>query len=268
MTTTFDLGPIVGDAASVKDMSGTTEYGIYTAETTKRHRFGSRAITWDGRVFKYAKAGGTLNADLGCMSYVAQHVAFGTVAATAAAGASRIKIDVAATDGAAADGVVAKDALEGGYIVIFSDTVTTLNRGILANDAVASGGGEMFLTLDAPIHVAITVDASYPECMASPYSDVRAITSGLRAVIGVPAVEATSGYHTWIQTWGPCWIAPQGEVGDAAHDLQVVFRHDGSIDEHDYSDSNVAKQQHAGFVLSHATAGTQGAPFIMLQISI
>jgi len=70
----------------------------------------------------------------------------------------------------------------------------------------------------------------------------------------------------WIQTWGPCWISPQAAVSVGNTNRQVVFRHDGSLDEHDYSDAYTTKAQHAGFVLANAAGATQGAAFIMLQI--
>lgn len=261
-------GPIFGPASMPQDKVSTAyDLGIYAIDTVQRFRFGTRYLTDDGRVFKFGKAGGTLNPDLGCHSYVAQHVAYATVAASTAVGVIDFKIDVAASDGAAASGVIAVDELQGGYVIIFPHSSNSMHRYIEGNTVVASGGGEMTLTVDAPLNIATVVDVTHAECMASPYSDVRNLTTGLRSVIGIPTVPATASTYTWLQTWGPCWVAPQGEVGDAAHDAQVVFRHDGSIDEHDYSDAYVTKQQHAGFIMSHATAGTQGAPFIFLQIS-
>ena len=83
----------------------------------------------------------------------------------------------------------------------------------------------------------------------------------------MPPIPATSGQYLWVQTWGPVWIAPQPEVSVGLYNRQVVFRHDGSIDEYDYLDAMTTKQQHCGFVLANAQAGGQGAAFIMLQIA-
>jgi hypothetical protein len=260
------------EGSSPLDMASATQtaYGLYVADSTQRFGFGQRFLTNDGRVFKYAKAGGTLNVDLLAQSVVAQHIAFASAPVAAAAGDTKVSITVAATDGAAAGGLVAKDELQGGYVVIFSDTVVTMLRQIVKNTAVATGGGTSILDLDFPLNAAVATADSYLEAMASPYSSIKASTTGdtARGFIGLPLVEATSGKFCWIQTWGPCWVAPQADVGTGASNIQVVARYDGSIQAHDYTDTTYSdKQQHVGFVLSHANAGTQGAPFIMLQIS-
>ena len=249
-------------------LGGTTGHRIWESGTTKNYSLGARFVTGDGRVFKYAKAGATLNTDMGCMSHDTQHVAYATIAHAAAIGDTTIVLDVAGSDGDNGDGAIAADELEGGYLIIFPHSDNSINRMILSNTVVAAEGGEMTLTLDAPLPVALTVDTDHGECMASPYLDVRSTTGGTTSVVGIPCVAATVGQYLWIQTWGPVWIAPQAAVSVGTNNRQVVFRHDGSIDEHDYSDANVAKGQHAGFVIQNAAGGGQGAAFIMLQISI
>lgn len=270
---TFTAGlnhnPITSPAAMPKDaVSSTGNLGIYTIDTLQRHLFGTRYITWDGRVYKYAKAGATQIPNVGSESYVAQALAYATVASSTAIGAKKLIVDVAASDGPAADGLVLKDHFQGGYMIIFPGSNNCMNRLIEGNTAVASGGGECTFELDAPLNIATVVDVTAAEAMASPYADVRTGASDFRAIVGIPVAPATVSTYCWLQTWGPIWVSPQAEVGAGGSDLQAVFRHDGSLDEHDYSDSYTAKQQHAGFILSHATAETQGAPFLMLQISI
>jgi len=252
-----------------------TDYGLYVADGTQRFCFGQRFLTNDGRVFKYAKAGGSLNIDLLAQSVVAQHISYSTAAVAAKAGDRKVSVAVAVTDGAAGGGAIAKDELAGGYIVIFSDVVATMNRGIVGNTAVAAGGSTtVIIEVDRPLHVAVTAATSFHEVMASPYSSIKASTTGdrNRGFVGLPMVEATSGQCLWIQTWGPCWVAPQGDLGAAADANQAVARYDGSIDVHMNASAEGGTgynypQQHVGFVLSHAPAGTQGAPFVMLQIS-
>jgi hypothetical protein len=268
LTNYFPCEVIQGPLGRPKDFvsSDGDVLGPYTIDTIQRHRFGTRYLMCDGRVFKYGKAGATWNPDMGAHTYVGQHVAYTTVAKSTAVGAVQLKIDVAATDGAAAGGLISENELLNGHLLLFPHSSNTMLRRIEGNAAVATGGGEMLLEVDWPLNIATVVDVTHAEAMVNEYADVRNLTSGLRAVVGIPAVPATAGTFGFLQTWGPCWVAPQAEVGDAAHDIQCVFRHDGSIDEHDYSDANVAKQQHAGWVMSHATAGTQGAPFVFLQI--
>lgn len=237
--------------------------------TTQRHEIGARMVTRDGRVFRYAKAGATLNTDLGCMPNEEQEIAYNTIAAAAVLGATTIVLDVAAGDGIADDGVIAVDSLVNGYVVVFPHNEDAFTRLITGNTVVAGGGGECTLTLLNGIPVALDAgNVDHGEAMASPYSDVRSLTSTTTSVLGIPTWVATVGQYLWIQTWGPCWIAPQGAVSTGTNDRQVVFRHDGSIDQHDSTDANVAMGQHAGFVMKQGNGGGQGAAFVMLQISI
>jgi hypothetical protein len=254
---------IPGVGESEVELGGGTPYA---QDTTQKYPLGT-TIRLNGRTFIYAKASGTQNPDVGSHIAAGQHMAYATVAASAAAGVTSITADFGATDGAAGDGVLAEDELVGGYLLVFPHSSNTFIRQIIGNTAVASGGGEVTIELDSPTPVAVVVDVSHCEAMASPYLNVISGNYPKAAIVGIPTYPATTGKYFWLQTWGPCWVSPQAEVGEADHDIQVVFRHDGSIDEHDYSDAYVTKEQHAGFVLTHAAAGTQGAPFIMLQIT-
>ena len=249
-------------------LGGSTGHRLWEASTTKSYELGTRLTTPDGRVFKYAKAGATLVPNFGCQNYNTQCVAYANIAHVVAQYSKTITLDVAVTDGAAGDGAIAKNELRGGYFIIFPHDDNAINGMILTNTAIAAGGGEMTITVDIEMPTALTVDTDDIELMASPYEDVRSTNSDTKSIVGVPSVPATVGQYCWLQTWGPCWISPQAGAGAGAHDRQVVFRHDGSLDEHDYSDAYTAKQQHAGFVLANAAGAGQGAPFIMLQISI
>lgn len=243
--------------------------GLATApSTTQKHDLGTRMTTRDGRTFYYAKAGATLNTDLGCMPFQEQEIGYNTIAAAAVLGATSIVLDVGAGDGIADDGVVAVDSLINGYVLVFPHSSNSFMRLITANTVVAGGGGEMTLTLLNGIPAALAAgNVDHGEAMASPYADVRNLTSTTTSVLGIPSWAATAGQYLWIQTWGPVWIAPQGAVSTGNNDRQVVFRHDGSVDQHDSDDVNVELAQHAGYVMKQGNGGGQGAPFIMLQIS-
>lgn len=241
--------------------------GIDEMSAVKNYRLGATLKKPDGRVFKYARATATLNTDLGAENYLSQHVSITTVATAAAVGDTAVVIDVGSGDGVAADGVIGVDELEGGYVVFFPHSQNSFTRRIIGNTGTG-GAGEMTLELDDPIPVDLTVNTDHAECMASPYYALRSASSNTKSIMGLPSVAATAAepYH-WLLTWGPCWIAPQGSVSVGNNHRQVVFRHDGSIDDHDFNDGNVSEGQHAGFVLANAPGGGQGAPFIMLQIT-
>jgi hypothetical protein len=246
-------------------LSGGTEQDIDAASDTQNYPLGTKRETPDGEEYFYGKAGGTINTDMACWAQNPQHIAYTTIAASALISATSIKIDVGASDGVAANGAIAANELVGGRIVVFPPSDNTFVRTITGNTVVAADGGEMTLTLNKPIPVAITVDVHHCEVMASPYLDVRTGNSGgIKPFLGAGTVAATVGQFFWILKKGWTWLAPQAEVGVGDHDNEIVFRHDGSVDEHDYSDAYNTKAQHAGFVLTRAAAGTQGAPFIAL----
>ncbi|KKL18965.1 hypothetical protein LCGC14_2470230, partial [marine sediment metagenome] len=68
----FPFNPINWPALP-HDFTGDNNLGIYTSETTQRYVYGTRYITWDGRVYKYM--GLTTG---GCVSY---HGVAGTLSA-------------------------------------------------------------------------------------------------------------------------------------------------------------------------------------------
>jgi len=237
---------------------------FYQGDDTQRFPIGMRYRPGD-KSFVYACAGATLNPDVGAEIYDYQHVGYTTIAANSVVGANEFIIDVSAAMGAAESGVIAEDELFGGQIVLMHAAGKIYTRDIVKNTAVATG--EMTVTTDHGLGVALTEDTDHAECMASPYLDVRAGASSSKSICGLPEAIATVGQYVWLQTWGPRWIAPQAAVGTSNNDRQVVFRHDGSVDQHDYSDANVAMGQHAGWNMANGIGGGQGAAFIFLQIS-
>jgi hypothetical protein len=247
-------------------LTGRPRQDIYEVSAIQNYELGTR-LQLDDRVFRYAKAGGTLNPDLGAKTALHQLVAIAALAAASVSGTKSVSLTVAATDGINSDGAIAANELQGGYIVIYTHAGYTIVRKIVSNTAVAAGGGTMVVTIDKPLPCALTATTMHGECIASPYLNVQTGNFPTRSVVGVPTMPATEGQYLWIQTWGPCWIAPQAEVSVGNNNRLVVFRHDGSIDEFDTTDANVAKAQIAGFVITNAADGSQGAPFIFLQIA-
>lgn len=238
---------------------------LSVADSIQQYPFGTKYVDGD-RVFKYSKFMGTMNPDLGCKDTQPQAVAYATVAADAAQYATTIVLDVAATDGIAGNGVIAVNSLAGGYCVVFDASSKAFTRQIASN-TVTAGAAEMTITVTDPIPVALIGDTDHIELMANPYSYLTASTSNAYgAFMGLPQLVYTSGQYGWVQNWGPTWVAPQAAVGAGANNRLCIFRHDGSIDELDYSDAYNANGQIAGYVMSHAQAGTQGAPFVWLTI--
>jgi len=256
---------------------GTAGHLLRASGTTQRFDLGARLVTADGRVFRYAKAGGTLVSGYGCEPWNQAHIKRGQIAANAPIGVTSVVVDVAATDGiqtahaGPSNGVISKDELKGGYIAmeqIVGEVDNVQNRMILGNTATGVGGGEMTVEFDAPLDVALTEDTEYASCIASPYADVRTTTYNT-GCIGVPCVIGAAGHYLWIQTWGMCWVTAQPRVGVEHGYCQLIFRHDGTVDTHLVTDASVAQQQHAGFLATGFKEWTGGyGAWVMLQISI
>jgi hypothetical protein len=248
---------------------------IYKVSTVKDPKWnvGDRFVTPDGRVFRYAKVGtaGVLSS-FGATVRASSNISVLAPAQTAGCGAigdRKVTITIAASDGRAADGVVAKDELSGGYIVLGNQGSSAQCRCILGNTVVASGGGTTVVTLDGPLTAAVTVGVTYTEILLNPYAFVE-IFGGANAeyqsAIGVPAVTGTVGQYVWLQTWGPLWVVPGGGTtpGDSVNDREVYFVGDGSINGAAHV-TNENGYQVAGFIMD---SGSTTPPFIMLQISI
>jgi len=252
---------------------------IYKVSTVKDPKWnvGDRFVTGDGRVFRYAKAytAGVLSG-FGACNRNKVNISVLAPAQTAGCGAigdRKVVITIASGDGIAADGVVAADELKGGYIVLNNQGSSPMNRCILGNTAVASGGGTTIVTLDGPLTAALVVGVGYTEILPSPYNLMEVGGgSGLleyQSFLGVPVATATVGQYFWLQTWGPAFVTPGGSTspGDSANDRSVYFVGDGSInggahvtDENGY--------QLAGFCMEQTASAAGGPPFVMLQISI
>jgi len=271
----YPHGPL-GWFAKPKDFSGDYNLGYAATETTQRYVFGTRAMTWDGKVFKYSHSVGTLYAGYGAANI--SHGSSNTIArlinsvtpAAYVAGQKKILVTIAATECYAGDGVLAENELAGAYIVIgHGAAATTENRTVLANTAVASGGGTTTVTLDFPLAVAHDAGVAC-ELPLNPYRYLSKGSFDYNAFMCVPAYAASSGYNFWGQTWGPCWCVPGGSdasPGDTANDRTAYFVGDGSVN-FGYSLTVESGYQKAGFCIDPTVSGTGAMPLVMLQISI
>ena len=230
----------------------------------------------DLRSWYYGQAGGELDTGYGAKSIVPQLVAFATINAPAPKGGVLLAIDVALTDGAEGDGVIAEDELAGGYLVLFTPApMQAYNRRIVANTATTGAGGVtvMVVTIDKPLPIEVVVLNFHAECMANPYTGVRTGNYPLASVVGMPTMPATLALpFLWLQTWGPVWVTPSNNEGLGLSNREVIFMGNGAISMVDVSAAPAnqnysAQAQHAGFVLPNLRDGSEGAPFIFLQIT-
>ncbi|GAI19304.1 unnamed protein product, partial [marine sediment metagenome] len=203
-------------------MPNRPKQGIELVSQVQNYRCGAR-MQLGAKVYHYGMANGILGPQMGAKVQYEQEVSQQIIGANAAAGVSLITITLANTDGPTFDGLMPANYLEGGTVYVFG-ALGDFNRGILSNTAVLvnAGTATFNVVLDAPTPVAITV-ADIAEAMASvyrsmvPFGDCH-IGQTWMTVAGIPTMATVAGDWSWVQTWGPCFVAPAAEVGDAAED--------------------------------------------------
>lgn len=240
---------------------------IYEADDTAKYEIGTRLVTGDGRVFRYAKAAAACKAKYGAKYMREEAISYTAATLAQAVGDTTVKCTVAGTDGAAGGGVIAADELVGGFICIYNsgDTIRQ-HRGIIGNTAAASSS--ITITLDGPLVTAVTLSTSAFEVLGNPYNGVQYTNNTYSSVMGVAMVEATTGQYLWIQTWGPICTTPGSATpapGADAEERAVQFDGEGSLI--CYADGSSKDRQEAGFIIQQDSAAAGGPPFIMLQIS-
>lgn len=241
-------------------LGGVTGHRIWETKTTPQYAIGTRLVTEDGRVFRYALSTGACTAGRG-------NVCTGSMGSNGIAASAVLARAVGDTEIDFASQTFAKDELTGGYLVVHTSAVQ--NRYILSNTVASSSTvtiiiAEPFTTLFAA--------AQYAEVCFNPYRYVAAPAgakhAGWAGVLGVPFVSvAASGSYFWLQTWGPCWLnpGPYG-VGGSEGERDVLFNPDGSL--RNFAEWGVVSgYQKAGFIMHVDTVAGDGPPFCMLQIS-
>lgn len=248
---------------------------LYTTSVIKdpEYDIGDRVVLADGRVFRYAKATNIISATQFGLKFWGQlddGIDYTAPIQTELATARQLTVD------AGAEGDYVVDELKGGYIIIHTHSVNNhITRGIIGNTA-SDGDGNVTIYVDAPWGVVIAVAYGVETC-PNPYASVRVKQAShggggdrYSSVAGMPAVKTTvANQYLWLQTWGPCWVNPQGDVAHvAAVDRRgLLFDYEGSITQVDVSDATAKKMQYAGFIITRDDSGGTGPPLIMLQIS-
>lgn len=240
------------------DFTGDNNLGIYTSETTQRYVYGTRYITWDGRVYKYM--GLTTG---GCVSY---HGVAGTLSAqtgytTAVAGAAGDRF-YTVTDASA----IAEDQLAGGMIELYKATIdNSTSVHIVGNDL--ANGTNVRLYLEFPLSVDMTTSDSV-EVFENQYRLVSETTNQYGAWLGVPCVTAATAFNVWSQTWGPCLVTPTNTTVDdaAANERMLHWQPNAGIAEVDDAGVTAGKNQVAGFIWNAGTSDIAG-PQIYLMCS-
>ena len=229
--TKLPFNPIVWPAAP-HDFSGDNQLGYYATETTQRYVWGTRGMTWDGKVYKYGRAKGTMHAGYGSVNAATVTIAElinSNHTLTIAAGDREVLVTIAAAEGYGA-GAIAEDELVGAMFVVgHGAAATTETRTVIGNEYVAAAGGTIMVEVDYPF--AIEHTTGFMELPLNAYGYLAKKNNQVASVMGVPNVVATTGQNLWIQTWGLCWCVPGGadaDIASEADNRECVFVGDGS----------------------------------------
>jgi len=196
-------------ASSQWSEASVVKQSIYETSSTALARLGTRAVTGDGRVFRYAKAGSSaIAAGVLCQgpAPVANHKNIAVYAA-ASVGDTLLYVTLAGTS------VSANDYAEGYVHANNTSPAGNIYKIKSHPDLNVSVSTTLALTLYDPITKAFTT-SSKVTLTKSPYNSiVIAPSSGLTQIpVGVPIVDIAAGYYGWVQTWGPCPVLTQGTV--------------------------------------------------------
>lgn len=261
----YNSGPLYDGGSPRSYNLPTHEFGPHSIETTQRFIYGTRFLTWDGRVFKYGRAGAA------CYSYRG-------VARMAGSSADSV-YTVNPVDGGQigdrhitatlASSTFTGDELAGGYVMIYdkSSDNGNIQRGIIGNEA--KSGTTTKIYLDHPLQIALIGPAGTPdafEVFNNPYRILQNLDSYQYAPwMGVPCRNAVAGENFWLQTWGPCILNP-GESAVYAPDVNsrdLVFFGQGALGA--FKGVSTTGYQKAGY---HLTCGEAAyGPLIQLMCS-
>jgi len=171
---------------------------LYTSSSTQAHALGERAVTSDGRVFRYAKAGASALVAGNFIQAPAQVANHQNIAVAAAAiGATQITVTLGAT--AATAGQYA-----GGQAVVTITPGLGQAINILGNPA-ADASATLVLTLAEPLRVALT-SSTRIDLVPNPYNGVIQVpvTTLTGPVVGVATYIIAASEFGWLQRAGAC----------------------------------------------------------------
>jgi len=181
---------------------------VFSSSPTKSHQLGTRAVTPDGRVFRYCQAGAAglvVGNAIQAPAQIANHQQLTPVAA----GVNAVTITVALGATAAT-----LNQYAGGWALI--DTTPGLGYAYpISGHPAADASANLTVTLapDSAIQVALTT-SSRVSLQVNPYSGViQAPTTLTGAVVGVAVYPIVAGEYGWVQTHGPGAVLIAGTPG-------------------------------------------------------
>jgi hypothetical protein len=242
---------------------------LYKEDLNQRFRYGKRVMTFDGRVFRYSRSKTATYSGYGAANYftVSKHITYAVLPVAIAVGDLFATVTYPSSAGYGAAGFL-EDELVGGYIVVGHNTTSVENRVIVANDAMSATTSTARIWVDGAFQTANSV-SNGAEIYPNPYAYLGKGALEYNAFMGVPAINTTILYSSFVQTWGPCWVVPGGgdaTPGNTVNDRTAYFVGDGSVNFGTALTVETGYQM-AGFCIDTTSSAVSAMPLIMLQIT-
>jgi len=257
---------------------------VYNVDTTQKFAIGTKMELEDGRLYRYFSAAGVCYPQMGAYknkksntcavaptqaTAAAQAAAYpGESLAAGAVGSQFVTVTIDTEIGVLTTGVLSKDELAGGYVVIGNGSgQNPQNRRILSHPALTTAGGSLTLKLDGKIITAVTAATTTIELIENPFSNLLGAGAGggYNSFLGIPAALMADGEFGWLQRRGPCWATSNSATCDSEMDRTIVFVGNGSV-ESSNDETLESGFQVAGYALDTSSSGSSNAPFIWLTL--
>jgi hypothetical protein len=183
-----------------KSLSGYTQItsqDLYSSSSDKLHDLGQRAITSDGREFRYCKAGELLvTGDLYTNSAVSTNFVSMATPSASAINTSDVEVTLGGT-------AVTANLFDEGYLIVSAGTGIGQQFQILSHDVQATTTGACTFTIKGELAVALVAASSTVTVVKNPYdSIVKSPVTPTGIAVGVAVYAIASGEYGWIQTGG------------------------------------------------------------------
>lgn len=176
------------------------EQDVHEESQYARGKLGEKIRTADGRIYRYAKNGGTALAP-GKLTVAADIVAnHANIAVAAAAGVGDTSVTV--TLGATATTAGQYD--EGFMVVNDADGEGIAYK--IRSTPAADASGSCTIELEDPIKVALTTSSEVTLHYNKYDNVVISAADQADAPVGVPNIAVTANYYFWVQTGGICSV--------------------------------------------------------------
>jgi hypothetical protein len=234
------------------------QQGIFEESVSLKHRVGTRMQLADGRVYYYAKAGGTLVAGKLCVSVVTP--------------SGHEDVDTAAVSADGKEVTVSLNTTSVQEVNLYAEGfITTRETGgvgqmmkIESHGLQLTTDGDLLLKLYDPCTTALLATGQ-ADLLMNPFKDIIVAANVVHPACGIPMIPVTDNYYAWVQTWGPacCLCDTAATLGE---DI-AASSDDGSVQDIAAATNDIA------YVLSARVGHTIGADgadgkYTMIQLRL